>query len=184
MLGAVTEETLFEQLGGEPVLRSIISRFVDRIFADPMIGFFFRKASRDRVKDKEYELAAQHLGAGIDYTGRPLQQVHAVHPIMGGQFARRLEILRQTLVEAGAPEAVIRHWVAHTESLRGLVTRDPSGECIGPGAPAKARLPQVSPRPAPTAAWQPQPGDGDASDGPDASGGPGPARGERSRGEA
>lgn len=146
MLGSstepVAETTLFEQLGGEPVLRTIIGRFVDRMFGDPMIGFFFRKADRGRVKDKEYELAAQHLGAPVVYTGRPIQQVHAVHPIMGGQFSRRLEILRQTLVEAGAPEAVIAHWVAHTEGQRGLVTRDASGECVGPAA-SRASLPQV-----------------------------------------
>ena len=132
--------TLFEELGGEPVLRGIVDRFVDRMFADPMIGFFFRKANRERVKDKEYELAAQHLGAPIEYTGRPLRQAHAVHPIMGGQFARRLELLRQTLEEADAPRAVIHHWIAHTESLRHLVTTDPHGACVGAAA-AQARKP-------------------------------------------
>jgi hemoglobin len=152
---------LFDQLGGEPVLRSIVGRFVDRMFADPMIGFFFRKASRERVKDKEYELAAQLLGGPVEYTGRPIQQVHAVHPIMGGQFARRLEILRSTLVEAGAPEAVIRHWIAHTESLRSLVTRDPTGECIGPAAPARPRLPLTTQAAAP-ASDSPQRPRGDA----------------------
>jgi hemoglobin len=146
-------ETLFEELGGEPVLRSIVARFVDRMFADPMIGFFFRKADRARVKEKEYELAAQHLGARVEYTGRPIQQVHAVHPIMGGQFARRLEILRQTLVESGASDRVIRHWIAHTESLRSLVTRDPSGECIGPSA--AVRLPQVGRAPSGSRGGQP-----------------------------
>jgi truncated hemoglobin YjbI len=65
--------TYFEELGGEPVLRSIIRTFVDRMFSDPMIGFLFRNASRERVADKEYELAAQHLGAGVAYTGRPLR---------------------------------------------------------------------------------------------------------------
>ncbi len=35
-----------------------------------MIGFFFRKASRARIKEKEYEFAAQHLGAEVQYTGR------------------------------------------------------------------------------------------------------------------
>lgn len=168
--------TLFEQLGGEPVLRSIVGRFVDRMFADPMIGFFFRKASRERVKDKEYELAAQHLGAEQEYTGRPIQQVHAVHPIMGGQFARRLEILRQTLVEAGAPEPVIRHWIAHTESLRSLVTRDPSGECIGPMSPARVRLPQASHRVTASAASAPADGPR-TSDDPSAGGREGGRRG-------
>jgi hemoglobin len=137
-------QSLFDELGGEPVLRSIVGRFVDRMFDDPMIGFFFRKAKRERVKEKEYELAAQHLGAPVEYTGRPIQQVHAAHPIMGGQFARRLEILRQTLIEAGAPQPVLDHWIGHTESLRSLVTRDASGECIGPSTSGRARLPQAS----------------------------------------
>lgn len=134
-------ESLFEELGGEPVLRGIIARFVDRMFDDTMIGFFFRKADRQRVKDKEYELAAQHLGASVEYTGRPLAAAHAVHPIMGGQFARRLEILRQTLEEAGAPPSVIHHWLAHTESLRPQITRDASGECVGPAPRAPRGLP-------------------------------------------
>jgi len=144
----VAETTLFEELGGEPVLRSIIARFVDEMFDDAMIGFFFRKADRQRVKDKEYELAAAHLGAAVEYTGRPIQAAHAVHPIMGGQFARRLTLLRQTLEEAGAPLAVIQHWLAHTESLRAQVTRDASGECIGPSPqqrPAARPLPLTAP---------------------------------------
>ena len=131
---------MFEELGGEPVLRSIVARFVDRMFADPMIGFFFRKASRERIKDKEYELAAQHLGADVRYTGKPIQQAHAAHAIMGGQFARRLELLRQTLEEAGAPPRVVAHWITHTENLRSLITRDSTGECSADPAPARQRL--------------------------------------------
>lgn len=142
----VTHTSLFEELGGEPVLRTIVDRFVDGMFADPMIGFFFRKANRQRIKEKEYELAAEHLGGGVTYTGRPIQLAHALHPIMGGQFARRLELLRSTLVEAGAPESVIRHWIAHTEGLRPLVTRDALGECTAEAPVVRSagtRLPQV-----------------------------------------
>ncbi len=121
--------TLFEDLGGEPALRQIIDRFVDRVFDDVMIGFFFRNARRERIKQKEYEFAAAHLGAGITYTGRPLDEAHRAHPIMGGQFARRLMILKETLEAAGAPEHVKQHWLAHTESLRPLVTADVGREC-------------------------------------------------------
>ena len=48
-------QSLFDQLGGEPKLRAIIDDFVERLFADPMIGFFFRKSSKERIKAKEYE---------------------------------------------------------------------------------------------------------------------------------
>ncbi len=121
--------SLFDDLGGEPALRAIIDRFVDRIFDDVMIGFFFRNARRERIKQMEYELAAQHLGAGTAYTGRPLAEAHRAHPIMGGQFARRLTILKETLEQAGAPEHVRLHWLAHTEAQRPLITADTGREC-------------------------------------------------------
>jgi hemoglobin len=121
--------SLFEDLGGEPALRQIIDRFVDRIFDDVMIGFFFRNARRERIKEKEYEFAAHHLGANVEYSGRAIEEAHRAHPIMGGQFARRLMILKETLEAAGVPEHVKQHWLAHTESLRPLVTADSGREC-------------------------------------------------------
>lgn len=128
-VSVVTERTLFEELGGEPALRPIIDRFIDRVFDDVMIGFFFRNASRERIKKMEYEFAARHLGADIPYTGKPIAQAHAAHPIMGGQFMRRLKILEETLIEHGVPEHIREHWLSHTEKLRGAVTRDSGGRC-------------------------------------------------------
>ena len=125
----MSERTLFDEVGGEPVLRRIVDRFVDRIFDDAMIGFFFRDASRARVKEKEYEFAARHLGADIPYTGRGIREVHAAHPIMGGQFMRRLQILKDTLDEFQVPESVREHWIRHTEALRPQVTRDAGTAC-------------------------------------------------------
>ncbi len=121
--------TLYDQLGGEAPLRAIIERFVDQVFEDPMIGFFFARASRERIKDKEFEFAAAHLGGPVVYSGRPIAQAHAAHPIMGGHFMRRLEILRQTLLEFRVPEAVFEHWVAHTEGLRSAVTKHQGSDC-------------------------------------------------------
>jgi truncated hemoglobin YjbI len=79
--------TLYDQLGGEAKLRQIIDTFIDRVFEDRMIGFFFRNADRKRSKQMELQLTARFLGADVEYQGRPLDEVMQ-HPIMGGQFAR------------------------------------------------------------------------------------------------
>ena len=36
--------------------------FVDRVFADVMIGFIFAGKNRDRIREMEYQLAAEQLG--------------------------------------------------------------------------------------------------------------------------
>lgn len=134
--------TLFEDAGGEQAVRRIVDRFVDKVFDDPMIGFFFRNASRARVKEKEYEFAARHLGAAVPYTGRPLRDVHAPHPIMGGQFNRRLQILKDTFEELGVPEHVRAHWIDNTEKLRPQITRNIGNLCD----PTLAGPPDAPPR--------------------------------------
>src|SRR5690606_27282992 len=50
--------TLLEELGGEPALRLLINHFIDRVFEDPMIGCLFRSATRERIKEMEYQFAA------------------------------------------------------------------------------------------------------------------------------
>jgi len=120
---------LYEELGGETKLRQIIDSFIDRVFQDRMIGFFFRNADKERIKEMEFQLTARFLGAPVQYQGRPLDEVHARHPIMGGQFARRLQILRETLEYYQVPDHIRDAWIQHTENLRPLITRDAGSDC-------------------------------------------------------
>lgn len=121
----------FDELGGEPALRAIIDDFVDRCFDDMMIGFMFQRASRERVKEFEYQHAAEQLGGPMRYKGRALRSAHARHRIQGGQFMRRLQILRETLDAHGVPTAIRDRWLAHHESLRGEITNQPGSSCRG-----------------------------------------------------
>src|SRR5437016_3565413 len=121
-------ETLFEQLGGEREVKIIIATFIDKVFEDRMIGFFFRNSDRQRIKDLEYQLAANFLGDRVEYQGRPLDQVHAKHPIMGGHFARRRQILAETLDFYHVPGPIKAAWLAHTDELRPLITPEQRSE--------------------------------------------------------
>ena len=123
------KDTFFKQLGGEQQLKAIINGFIDRVFEDRLIGFFFRNADRQRIKDMEYQLAASFLGARVEYQGRPLDQVHAKHPIMGGHFARRRQILKETLELHHVPAMIQEAWLAHTDELRPLITNEKGSGC-------------------------------------------------------
>lgn len=126
--GPVTE-SLYAQLGGEPALRAIIDDFVDRVFDDIMIGFFFAQADRPRIKQLELQHASALLGGPAAYAGRPLRQAHAKHPIRGGHFARRMTLLRQVLTAHSVPAAIQQPWLEHDLQLRGQITGDALGEC-------------------------------------------------------
>ena len=126
--------SLFDRIGAER-LRAVLTDFYGRVFGDIMIGFMFQGKDRKHLVDREYELTAALLGApGVTYTGRPMRTAHAQHTIFGGQFERRLQILRETLRDHDVDPDVQQAWIDHQLALRGQVTLDRGSECDGPAA--------------------------------------------------
>lgn len=107
----------FDELG-EARLRAITGELVERMAADVMIGFHFARVDLGRLREMEYQHAAELLGGPVQYCGRPLRAAHAPHRIAGGHFGRRSQLLRQILERHEVPEAVRDHWLAETEALR------------------------------------------------------------------
>lgn len=123
------ELSAYERLGGESALKSIVDDFIDRVTSDLMIGFHFRAVDKTRLKELEFQFASRHLGGPHVYEGRSLPDAHRRHPIMGGQFNRRLKILERTLIDHGVDPEVRRLWLEHNEKLRAQITSDASNEC-------------------------------------------------------
>ena len=123
------EKKLYQEIGGLEKLKEIINSFVDRMFDDVMIGFFFRKADKERIKEKEFEFVAQFLGAEIKYSGTPLPEAHLKHRIMGGQFSRRKQILKETFEEYHVPKHIIDALLEHTENFRMLIAKTKNSDC-------------------------------------------------------
>jgi hemoglobin len=132
--------TLFDRIGAD-LLRVALADFYDRVFADVMIGFMFQGKDKRRLIDKEWELAAAVLGADIKYSGRPMRAAHAQHTIFGGQFERRLQILRETMRDHGVDEEVQKVWLDHSYALRAQITTDKGSECKDTSVVATPPLP-------------------------------------------
>jgi hemoglobin len=124
-----SDETLFDLAGGEPAIRAVVEHFYEAVFRDVMIGFFFRNADKTRLVEKEIELASRMLGADVRYTGKPMRKAHAAHRIMGGQFERRLQLLRESMEAKNLPQVVRDAWVQHTENLRPQITEQQGSDC-------------------------------------------------------
>ena len=109
--------SLFEQIGAEP-LRAVVTDFYDRVFADVMIGYMFEGKNKQRLIDKECELTARFLGGSAPYTGKSMRDAHAALQIFGGQFDRRLQILKNVLRDHRIDAEVAQAWIDHQVALR------------------------------------------------------------------
>ena len=122
--------TLYEQAGGKDAIEEILRTFYDEVFEDMMIGFHFRNADKERLIRVETQMTCIALGASdMKYEGKTIRKAHAKHPILGGQFERRLQILRESMEKHQLPQHVRDAWIDHNQKLRAQVTSDSGSEC-------------------------------------------------------
>ena len=125
--------TLYEAIGGEEGVRTVLRSLYDKLFSDPIVGFLFAGKDKDHIVEQQVIFTCGFLGGPQRYTGKSLPDAHAALPLQRGHFDRRHRLLEQTLAEQKAPPEVARAWLRIDESLR------PSVMAAGEDARAKTR---------------------------------------------
>jgi len=91
------QQTLFEQIGGEPVVRKLVDSFYERVVADKELAPFFLHTPMDRLRNMQYEFFAAALDGPSKYSGQTLSHVHFGRGIDIDHFARFIDRLLETL---------------------------------------------------------------------------------------
>jgi hemoglobin len=68
--------TLWNRLGGEPVMKRVVAETIDRSANDPRTARSFKDVKLQNVKDKIVEQICSLTGGGCKYTGDPMDKVH------------------------------------------------------------------------------------------------------------
>jgi hemoglobin len=84
-------------MGGEPVVRAVVSDTLDRVVADHRLGRSFAEIDVARVKRLLAEQICQIADGGCRYTGDPMREVHAGHQISEAEFYGLVELLRDSM---------------------------------------------------------------------------------------
>ena len=91
--------SLYDRLGGAPVVNAIASDLIDRTSASHQLGRSFEGAKIDRIKRLLGEQICELAGGPCVYSGDPMREVHAGHEISQAEFYGMVEILRDVLHE-------------------------------------------------------------------------------------
>jgi hemoglobin len=96
-MAAAAEQSLYARMGGEPVIRVVVSDTLDQVVADHQLGRSFEKVDVDRVKRLLVEQICELAGGGCHYSGDSMREVHGGHQISEAEFYGLVQILRDNL---------------------------------------------------------------------------------------
>ncbi len=96
-MALATEDSLYARMGGEPVVRAVVSDTLDQVVADHKLRRSFDKVDVERVKRLLVEQICELAGGGCHYSGDSMSEAHAGHQISEAEFYGLVQILRDSL---------------------------------------------------------------------------------------
>jgi hemoglobin len=73
----MSEDTLYQRIGGEAAISAAVDRFYERILADPSLSHFFNGIGMGRLKAHQFAFLSQALGGPKQYSGTSMSEAHA-----------------------------------------------------------------------------------------------------------
>jgi hemoglobin len=100
---AQAEATLYEQIGGEPVLRKTVEEFMIIMEQDDRINFSFGNTDTAKFKQLLFEQLCNITGGPCAYTGRTMKESHEKLDINNTMFNALAEDVYLAFDRAGVP---------------------------------------------------------------------------------
>ena len=114
--------TLYEKLGGESGIESLVIAFYVRVIADPELAPFFKHTPIEKLHLMQKEFFSMALGGPVHYSGAPLAHVHHGRGITSKHFSRFVNHLLATLEDLGVEEAEAREVIARINGYANEIT--------------------------------------------------------------
>lgn len=121
MSEATSNQSLFEQIGGEAAVNAAVDIFYRKVLADHRINRFFDNVDMEQQAAKQKAFLTMAFGGPNNYTGTDLRNAHARLVKMGlddSHFDAVMEHLGGTLKELNVPDNLIEQVASIAESTR------------------------------------------------------------------
>ena len=118
---STVSESLYEQLGGQAAVDTVVDFFYRKVLTDDRVSRFFDDVDMDEQIAKQKAFLTMVFGGPVAYTGSDMRTGHA-HLIQRGLNDSHvnvvIQLLGESLREAGVPEELIQKVAAVADSAR------------------------------------------------------------------
>lgn len=122
----MTDEILYDRLGGHDGIRAVVDDFYDRLVADDELGPLFEDADLETLRKTQTDFLCEAAGGPETYDAAPVREAHLHVPFTPELIQRAIDILYESLDAFDVPEedadAVVGAIAAYEEDL--LATDD------------------------------------------------------------
>ena len=116
------EQTLYDRIGGDETVSSLIDEFYSRILADEDLKPFFENTSMEKLARMQKEFFASALDGPQGYSGQDLSYAHAGRGIKAKHFGLFIQHLLETLETLDLSDSDIREVIHRISTYNDDIT--------------------------------------------------------------
>lgn len=98
---AQTDDSLYQQLGGQPALVTLMDDFMTRLLADKRMAPFFKDSDHKHVKAQLVAQFCEVSGGPCKLKGPDMKKAHSGFDVTKGDFNALVEVLQQSMDAQG-----------------------------------------------------------------------------------
>jgi truncated hemoglobin YjbI len=111
-------QSLYEALGAEVGIRTVVSDFYDRVVSDPRLGDYFDSVDMSELRRHQVQFLSAATGGPKQYSSRTLAEAHQKLNVTHEAFVAVVVHLVQSLQDAGVAQDTVEQVVAASAPLR------------------------------------------------------------------
>jgi len=120
--------TLYERLGGQPAITSVVDSFVARVASDARINKKFARSDIARVKSMLVDQICGSTGGPCAYGGRTMKEAHRGMAVTEGEFNAFVEDLVATLNSFNVPKTEQDELLGILGSMKADIVERPTSQ--------------------------------------------------------
>ena len=124
----MSEETLYDRLGGYDGISAVVDEFYDALLADEDLGPLFANADVAELRRTQTDFLCEAAGGPERYDGPPVREAHAHVPFTPSHIERAVELLDGALDAFDVPEADAERVVGAVAAYERDLLADPDGD--------------------------------------------------------
>jgi len=118
----MTQQSLFDRLGGAKGVAAVVDDMYRRILADPELAAFFVNTDMQRLQRMQYHFMASALDGPVHYSGAELNAIHKGRGITGHHFAKFCGHFADAIESHGASKHEIDQALGRLATYHGKIT--------------------------------------------------------------
>ena len=117
-------QTLYERIGGRPVIQKLVNAFYVKVFTDPLLGPFFVHTSLEKLTHMQEEFFSLALGGPASESEISLRKAHQGRGINHDHLNHFTDHLLESLKEVGVSEIEAYEIIARIETFSSDIVGD------------------------------------------------------------